>query len=59
MHPQILGKGRVAFNENFVGGKGFFKSPPAPPPLNYCPPIILGTNHSSLLTHLTPLTHLT
>jgi hypothetical protein len=28
----ILGRGRVAFIKNFIGGRGYFKPPPSHPP---------------------------
>jgi hypothetical protein len=33
LRSKILGRGRVAFKENFIGGRGYFKPPPPPSPL--------------------------
>ncbi len=32
----ILGGERVAFNKNFIPGRGYFKPPPPPTPLDSC-----------------------
>jgi hypothetical protein len=54
----ILGRGRVAFNKNFIGGRGYFK--PHPPPIPPTPKLMYGYNclfvsdgaSTSVLQHL-------